>query len=173
MWGDVMKVGYLGLLFALSATSAMAQNTDIGAWNVSDKVSALDGSRDFEANIKADGPVANIIGNNERPSLGISCNHQGLFIVLSWPDFIDKDFDDHSIDLMWKIDDGPVERTRWDAVDQALLKVGNDGLTWAKKWSAGKSLVVRVPDKHGGQEATFQLAGLDQVVEQVSRMKCG
>jgi hypothetical protein len=162
----------VGIAGALAVAAAPAA-TNLGAWQVTDNVSALDGSHDFHADLISDSTVTNIIDRDDHPILGLSCTHQGLFLTFVWPDFIDKDYDQSSVDLTWKVDDGPVQHSSWSAVSQGLVAMGPNGLAWARKWSTAKTLVVRVPDKHGGQEATFQLTGLDQVVTQVSQMNCG
>jgi len=144
-----------------------------GAWQVRDKVSALDGSPDFQANLESDETVTDLLDQPKKAALGLVCDHNGFHFVVVWPDFIDKDINQSTVVLTWKIDDGTVQRTDWPATTQGLVQAGTTGLDWAREWSAGKTLIVRVPDKHGGQEATFQLTGLDQVVARVSQMNCG
>jgi hypothetical protein len=160
-----MIVGALVLSMGLA-------RADAGKWEVKDKTSALDGTHEYSADLEADAPVANLLGRPEKASIGLLCNHNGLALVINWPDFIDKDYDQDEVILTWKLDDGAVQRSSWPAVSDGLVVQGKAALEWARKWSVGKVLVIRVPDKHGGQEATLQIAGLDQIVANVTLNGC-
>ena len=153
----------IGFMLALSVT----------AWNVTEKKSELDGRTSYTALLEADGTVSNIIDRAEKPVLGVTCNKDGYYATIDWPDFIRADYSETSVIVEWKLDDGPVQRGSWRAADRIVALVGNRGKEWFHSISAGKRLVVRVPDKHGGQEAVFTLAGIGDIDAKAASLSCG
>jgi hypothetical protein len=84
----------------------------------------------------------------------------------------------------WKLDDGPVQRSIWGVTGRSapgspqvgptsLAQGGSSAMDWLRRVAAGKKLIVRVPDHHGGQETSFELAGLGTILDHVSQMPCG
>ena len=144
------------------------------AWIVDAKTSQLDGAKSLTAVVEANGEITNLIGRPERPQFGFSCDRNGLFVCFHWPDFVEKEsFDDLKVGIGYKIDDGPVVRERWIATTQSVSKMGRDGLNWFHKLVTAKRMVVDIPDRHGGQEAVFDLDGIAAVDSQLQAMTCG
>lgn len=169
-----------GLLFAamtvLVASPTLAEPVPgPGAWLVDDKVSALDGTHDYTATVASDDKVGNIIDTTEKAHLAILCGRDSFALMIDWPDFIDRGYDGSqlNVSVKLKLDDGPIQTTSWSAGEQAVMQLGDKGEAWVRKLSAGKVLVVRVPDKHGGQEATFQISGLDRIIANIDQTVCG
>jgi hypothetical protein len=163
----MIRYAMLGLaLVAIGAAPA-------GQWEITDKTAQLDGSRSYMALLQSDEAVANIISSQEKPKLGANCDKNGFHALVDWPDFIDKEYDETSVTVAWRIDDKPVMKTRWLAGDQLVALTGQKGLDWFAGLKGAKKLIVSVPDKHGGQEAVFSLEGVDQVIAQLSTMRCG
>jgi hypothetical protein len=154
-------------------TKPLSGTPDTGAWEVTEKTSTLDGSVSYLALLYADNTVTGLRGRDEKPILGVECDHLGFFFNLVWPARVDVAKKEYTATLTWRTDDGPVRESDWRATKHGLSQMGNSGLDWARRWSTAKTLVVRVPDKEGDQEATFHLAGLEQVVAHVSQMNCG
>ena len=165
-----MRIPIATLIAALTAGStAFAQP---GAWQVSDKTSALDGRQSYQAMLKAEGSVSNIIDRSQEAALGISCGSGGLNVTILWPDFIEKS-DDSMADVVWKLDSGPVQLTRMFATSNLVGQTGRAAKAWIEQLSAGKSLMVRVPDRHGGQDVTFILSGIATVATTIDMRSCG
>lgn len=166
-----MKRLLITLALALISTTA---NAAPGGWRIESKTSALDNSTDYEASIQSDEQLTNILGQPERATLAVVCSRSGFDLQLLWPDFVQKDdIQDLNVTVSWKLDAGGVQRGDWIAITKAVGQLGDRGLSTLKIWSSGAKLVVRVPDQHGGQDATFELAGIDQVYAHVSQTNCG
>ncbi|HUO11236.1 MAG TPA: hypothetical protein VMU37_00625 [Caulobacteraceae bacterium] len=161
----------LAFAVALVATPALA---DPGAWQIRDQTSPLDGSHQYEAVVQSDEQLTNILGQPERAALGVVCGRQGFELSVLWPDFVQKeDVEDLNVTVIWKADDGPLQRGAWIASTKGVGQLGNLGLGTLRAWSGAHKIVVRVPDQHGGQDATFQVAGIDQIFAHVSQTGCG
>ena len=72
-------------------------------WHVQDKSSALDNSHEYIAYVEAAQPVADLLGRDKKPLLSLSCTHNGLFFSIMWPDFIEKDYDDTNVEIVWRL----------------------------------------------------------------------
>jgi hypothetical protein len=162
--------GIFALALALGAPGAA--HADPGAWEVTATASALDGQRSYTALLKSDGEVANVIGREEHATLAFSCGKNGFIAMLDWPDFIAETPEDYNIAFRWKLDDGPVQKSSWFGGQTSLSATGNKGMGWLKTIAGGKTLVVQVPDRHGGQEATFQIAGVADIYAQLAARSC-
>jgi hypothetical protein len=162
--------GVFALTLALSGGGAA--RAEPGAWEVTATASSLDGQRSYTALLKSDEEVANVIGREEHATLAFSCGKNGFFATLDWPDFIDETPEDYNIAFRWKLDDGPVQKSRWFGGQTSLTAMGNKGMSWLKTISGGKTLVVQVPDRHGGQEVTFQIAGVADIYAQLAARSC-
>lgn len=163
----------LALTLVGPASAAMPAPKLVGRWLVNDQTSDIDGSPDFNAFATADDPILRVRGRPDRPLLGLACDRRGVEFEVLWPDtvqFVERDL---PVVMLWKLDDAPAKRASWPGVPHALILRGPSALAWARKWSLGKTLKISVPDAHGGQEATFQLDGMDQLVARVSQLNCG
>ena len=162
----------LGCVVALMACGSAS--ADPGAWRVESKTSALDNSTDYAASVSSDEALVNILGRPEHAELGVICGRQGFDLSIQWPDFVQKDdVEDLNVSVAWKIDDGAVQHSAWIATTKAVGQLGNKGLSTLKVWSAAHKIIVRVPDQHGGQDATFEVDGIDQIFAHVSQTGCG
>lgn len=172
-------------LAGASATSAQVQNhqpapaagapaapTGTGAWVFNSTTSALDGRVSMSAHIQAENDVANIIGRPERPTLSLSCDQGGLFATVLWPDFVADGFMRNMATLRWKLDDGPVMATTMLHSAQGIGQMGYPAQGWIRQLSRGRRLIVQVPDRHGGQEATFNLEGIADIGPRFSEASC-
>lgn len=167
----LMKFATVALMVSLALPAVAAVNR-VGGWTVTDTTSDIDGRHSFIAHVDAEGTVANVIGEPEKPLLGISCSSEGFFITIVWPDLIDKDDSGSSVTVVSKIDDKPAQRARWNAASTAVVLRGQTGVNWLAANQHSQKLTVRVPDKHGDQEAAFDLNGIAEVYAQLGTRDC-
>ena len=160
----------IGLLVAQPLPSAAIP---MSRWSIEDKTSSLDGEKTFSATLKADQSVANIIGAQDSPTLGIDCTSKGFFTTIFWPDFIDKSYNQYDVKIVWKLDDGPPRSSQWIATTRDVGQIGRSAQAWLALIANGHKLIVRVPDQHGGQETTFSLDGILAISETLSKRSCG
>jgi len=154
----------------LLTTAAVAET---GGWQIFDNTSATVGSPSYAALLKADNTVSGSQDDQKTPTRAMTCDNTGLALTFIWPDLVDKVSDQAMASIRWKLDDGPIQQSDWPASVRSVSESGRLAIDWAKKWSTGKTLTVRIPDQHGGQEATFELAGLSDIVGRVAKMSCG
>jgi hypothetical protein len=157
------------ILLALAGVAAAPADN----WQITDKTSELDGKRTYIAVVQSNEAIANIIDSEEKASFGAVCDKNGFTALVHWPDFVSKAYDEYSVPIAWKVDDKPVVKARWDATDQSVSLSGQKAMKWLIGLKDAKKLVVSVPDKHGGQEVAFDLDGIDRVLDQVSKLRCG
>jgi hypothetical protein len=155
----------------LAAFAGTAHSEDVGAWTVINKTAALDGAQSYQAVALSSEKLTNIIDQPEQASLFVSCDAHGFAVAVNWPDFLV--LQDQRVNIAWKLDDGSIKRESWRGVSQGALLRGPDALAALKGWAAGKKLVVRLPDKHGGQDATFDVDGIAAIYTAVSNRNCG
>ena len=145
-----------------------------GSWTVIDAApSPLDGSPNFTAQINADNAVMATRGQPKKPILAFFCDHDGFSLNIKWPANINISRGQVSETLLWKVDDGRLTRSELGFDRTALIQEGRPANVLAHLWAGGKLLVVRVPDNFGGQDATFQLDGLDLIMAHIDQTGCG
>lgn len=171
-------LGYIMALaiVAMGPAQGQAQPTPsaYGVWDVSDQASPLDGTPNFKAAVIAENTVGADRGRQKKPGIGLFCDHDGFTLQINWPTQIDADsrYMD-SVPLIWKLDDGPLKKTYLGFGKKVLFANGGRGLSLVGQWAVGKVLVVRVPDRQGGQDTTFHIDGLDGVMAHIQRTGCG
>lgn len=174
-----MAAALAAISVAVSAAAASKLPTltptgGYGLWMVIDAPpSALDGSPNFTAQINADNEVTATRGRPKKPILALFCDHDGLTVNIIWPANIDIARGQSSETLLWKLDDGKLYANQLGFNKTALVQVGRPANALLHLWAPGKVLVVRVPDKFGGQDATFHLDGLDLVAAHIDKTGCG
>lgn len=163
---------FLSILALLTAVPlpALAQ---ANSWIITDKASALDGSQSYMAILESDDAVAGLLGQQKKARLAFVCGRRGFVTNITWPDFVEYEATDPAVTVSWKLDDGKPQQTNWLGTTTAVGQVGPRGLATLKDWSTGHKLIVRVPDRHGGQEATFTLDGISGVYSTLSSRNCG
>ncbi|WP_157223730.1 hypothetical protein [Caulobacter sp. AP07] len=171
----------MALAIALSAVTSIAHaqtattpgvTPETGKWRYTETASALDGAKSRIATLTAETQVANILGRMEAPTLGLTCDKNGLGVVMSWPDFVgEAGF--LTLPVKWKIDDGKVYKTGWFPGTTSVTLMGPGAQGWIRQVKDAKTLVVAVPDRHGGQEATFDLTGIEAIGPRFSEVSCG
>lgn len=144
-----------------------------GLWSVVDAPpSPLDGTPNFTAQVNADNTVLSARGNPQKPILAFFCDHDGLTMNILWPANIDISRHQVSETLIWKLDQDRLSETQVGFNKFALIGTGRGVDKLIHLWALGKVLAVRVPDRFGGQDATFQLDGLDLVVAHLEKIGC-
>jgi hypothetical protein len=156
------------IAIVLAAALAQAASAAPSNWAVSDQKSELDGASTYLAYVGAKQSIAVTSGREKTPTLDVICDREGFRVFFNWHDKVDED-----AVVTWKLDDGPVTRTRFDGLKTTAALFGNEGLGWLKRLAGGRRLVARVPDAHAGQEASFDLTGIDAVIATVSSRNCG
>lgn len=112
-------------------------------------------------------------GRPQKPIFALFCDHDGLALNFQWPANIDISRRQSTETLLWKGDDGRLSRSETGFNKTVLIQVGRPANVLIHLWAAGKALAIRVPDHYGGQDATFQLAGLDLVMAHIDQTGCG
>ena len=166
-----MRSLILGFALVVGLTPVAAAQA--GAWQVFDNTSATAGSSSYVALLKADNTVSGSQDEAKTPTLAFTCDNTGLALTFIWPDLIDKVPGQAMASIRWKLDDSPAQDADWPAAARSVSESGGQAVDWAERWSAGKTLTVRIPDQHGGQEATFELADLSGVLARVRSLTCG
>jgi uncharacterized protein len=150
------------------------QSSSGGAWAVEETTSPLDQTKNYSVSVSSNESLDNILGRQEKAQLFFSCDRKGFFATIVWPDFIEKeDVEDSTVLISWKLDDDPVEKSSWFASTIGVAAPGGQGMSLLKAWAGGKVLIVRVPDKHGGQDATFNIDGIAAIFSALSQRNCG
>jgi len=155
-----------------TAVASAAESAETGAWVFNTRTSALDGRVSLSAQLLAETEVFNIIGQPERAALTFACDKSGLFATVIWPDFISGGPMRNMATLRWKLDDGPVRATNMFHSSQGIGQMGYPAQGWIRQLSAGRRLTVQVPDRHGGQETTFNLEGIQVIGPRFSEASC-
>lgn len=166
-------------IFAASPAAAssrlpiLSPSGGYGLWSVVDAPpSPLDGSPNFNAQINSDDTVMATRGAPKKAILAFFCDHDGLTLNILWPANIDIGRRQVSETLLWKLDDGRLSESDVGFNKTALVTEGRLADKLIHIWAAGKVLAVRVPDRFGGQDATFHLDGLDLVVAHLEKTGC-
>ncbi len=126
----------------------------------------------FEARQTANAAVKVAGGADAKPVLAVSCESNGLFVTLSWPDAILLKPNQHFAGVAWSLD-GKVRSSSMIASSGSVSLAGSEAKEWLREMAAAGRLEVRVPDAHGGQSASFDLAGAKDVQSGLARSRCG
>jgi hypothetical protein len=155
----------------LAATPALAGAP--GAWQISDQVSALDGKHTFAATLASTNTLTNFSGAPEAATLRVRCDHGDLAVDVLWPDFTSasRDLGDHS-SILWRTDAGKVATAEMQRDVTSLTAFDADARQLLARWRGAAALIVRAPDQHGDQDATFDLSGLAQALAGAAEAGC-
>jgi hypothetical protein len=163
----------LALGVALATASASVAFAQSGGWQVFDNTTSASGSPTYAAILKADNTVSGSLDEPKAPTLAVTCDHAGLAFTIIWPDLLDRSPAQSWVTIQWRLDDGAPQESAWPASARSVAESGGQALDWASRWAAGATLTVHVPDQHGGQDATFEVTGLSDIVGRVRSMSCG
>ena len=158
----------LAIALAAMATAAMAQAT---GWMIQDKVSPLDGAKSYMAAVQSNEMLTDRWGHPLKATVGFICNSQGLSAAVVLPDFVESHMG--LLDVAWKVDDGAVQQERWGATKLGGVVQGQVALTMLRTWSSAKRLVMRVQDRHGIEDVTFDIGGANVVYDTIASRGCG
>ena len=147
--------------------AALAASGPALAW---DSRSSSDGG--FEARQTASAVVKVTGGADAKPVLAVSCEGKGLFVTLSWPDTILLKPNQHFAGVAWSLD-GKAGSASMIASSGSVSLAGSEAKEWLREMAAAARLEVRVPDAHGGQTASFDLAGAKDVQAGLAKSHCG
>jgi len=126
----------------------------------------------FAARVMASEAIKGPGGGVAKPVLSISCGSGGLYATVSWPDAIPLKPDQHFVSVAWSLD-GVSHSSAMLATPGSVGLAGSEAKEWLREFAAAKRLVVRAPDAHGGQAASFDLSGTDAILAGVARSPCG
>jgi hypothetical protein len=157
------------VLAAGAATAA-----EPGAWTFKALGGGEGGRTYFVAQAPSNDTVAGLGDKREKAQLAIRCDAKGFFVTFLWPDYVTADtYDAKLVDVDFKLDGDKPRRVKLHKVDQAAIALGRDGFRLLKDVSKGQTLSVHVPDFHGGQDATFPIAGIADIYARVTAQGCG
>ncbi len=126
----------------------------------------------FEARVPAAAAVKVTGGADAKPVLAVSCQGRGLFVTVSWPDAIPLKPNQHFVTVAWSLD-GRANTSAMLASTGSVSLAGSDARVWLRQFAAAGRLEVHVPDAHGGQSASFDLAGAKDLQAGIARSTCG
>jgi hypothetical protein len=167
------------LIFALAAAAAAATATPAAApdpttWKVEELGGSAAGEHFFVAQVASKDDVTNVSDKKVKAKLQVRCDRRGLFVSVFWPDFVQGDtYHGDRVVVDFKLDGQGFQHQRMTKSDRAAIAMGKNGLVLLKQLSKGENLTVRVPDMHGGQEATFSIEGLAEVYSRIKPPTCG
>jgi hypothetical protein len=152
---------------ALVLAAAMAAAAPAFAWEVSGGQGA-----GFGARVSSSEAVKGADGKPAKPVLSVSCGPGGLYATIAWPDAIPLKPNQHFVAVAWSLD-GASRSSSMLASSGSVGLAGSEAKEWLREFAAAKRLQVRVPDAHGGQSASFDLAGAKAVQDGIARSACG
>ena len=125
----------------------------------------------FEARVTAAAAVKVTGGGDAKPVLAVSCQGRGLFVTVSWPDAIPLKTNQHFVTVPWSLD-GRSNTSAMLASTGSVSLAGSDARVWVRQFAAAARLEVHVPDAHGGQSASFDLAGAKDLQAGIAKSTC-
>jgi hypothetical protein len=166
----MLRIAFAAALL-LIATPALADVPP--TWVYKELGAAPDGSKYFVAQIRSTADLAGAFGKPEKASFQVRCDAKGLFVTLFWPDFLTAEtYDGDHSDIVWRVDGGKPRTVKMKHTDQAALALGRDGFRLLRQIAGAKTLTVDADDRHGGQEAVFQVEGLQGLYDRVKAQGC-
>ena len=157
--------------FILALLAQAASTT--ADWQITDQVSKLDGSVTYSAAMDSDELLSSILNQPKHAALVLGCVSGKATVALAWPDFIDYDATEQHALVKWKIDEGKIQTSSMFASTDLAELQGKTATEWMAAMAVGSKIVVSVPDKHGGQEATFALKGVGEIAAKIQSLGCG
>lgn len=163
----------LALLAAVAGASPVGAHAAeaAGAWKVEETASKLDGATSFVASVESPDEVSGILDTPKHPNLMVGCTNGRVAVMIDWPDFVGSLGENHA-SVRWRMDSGAIQSTYAFAGTTSAMVEGRDAYKWIDTMAAGHKLVVQVPDRHGGQEATFAVDGVAPIRDHMREMKC-
>lgn len=142
---------------------------DANGWMQDETTSALDGAKTYLAIKAADAPVLNAAGLPDQAMLGVACRSDGVPAVsLAWPAFL-------GVGEVWvdaAVDGGPVRKWTFDVRSNTAFFSGTgNARRFSQAVRGGSKITVRVHGYNNTQEATFDLAGVQDVLNR-ARQRC-
>ena len=125
----------------------------------------------FEARQAAAAAVKVTGGADAKPSLAVSCQGRSLMVTVGWPDVIPLNENQHFVGVSWSLD-GKSGHAAMIASSGSVSLGGSEAKEWLREMAGAKRLDVHVPDAHGGQTASFDLAGVAAVQAGIGKSSC-
>lgn len=144
---------------AFSCTIAGAEDAAPTHWIVTQTHHEIDGSVDYSASNLSVRPVLGSLGQPDHAILFAYCGRKGLAVGVTWPDIVDRDLSIDAAVLAWSIDGGKVHNDLWDADTTVVGVHGGKARKLLSAIATAQRFVIVVPDRHGAQEAAFNLSG--------------
>jgi hypothetical protein len=151
----------------LILAGALAAAAPAFAWEIA---ASKDGG--FQARLAAEVAIKGHGGAAAKPTLIISCRSDGLFVTVQWPDEIPLNENQHFVSVAWSLD-GASHSASMLASSGSVGLAGSEAKEWLSEMAGAKRLEVHVPDAHGGQSASFDLAGAKAVQDAIGKSSCG
>lgn len=127
----------------------------------------------FVAQTPSTGMLVNVKGKPEAAQLAIRCDQKGFFITILWPTYVNADtYNAQVIAVDYKLDNSKPRTIKLHRVDQAAIALGRDGYRLLKELDKAHTLSVHLPDFNGGQDATFDIEGIDKIYDRVTAFGC-
>ena len=158
----IVVLGYIGSQDGTptdisSEYSSMPQESTVlaGNWDKSSAVDQMTGEVDYSISLKADSEYV------LDPVLKISCKSNKTSLEITWFEIMS-----YFPVVSAKIDDGPINKEGWSKIP-AGTGYPNADYEFVKSLIGSDKLVARLHDKHSPKTVTFDLAGLEEAVQDV------
>jgi len=116
--------------------------------------------------------VAPVVAGAGPTILGITCDHQGFYVAIRWPNAVKAFTVGKKVPLSLKIDDAPAQTDTWGARESSAFKTGAEGIRWFQSLVAAKRLTVSFADKKSREQAVFDLTGIAAVDTKLQALSC-
>ncbi len=126
----------------------------------------------FQASVPASAAIKVAGGADAKPVLAVSCQGRSVMVTLAWPDAIPLKTNQHFVGVDWSLD-GKARSSAMIASSGSASLGGSEAKEWLREMAGAGRLEVRVPDAHGGQTASFDLAGAKEVQAGLAKSSCG
>lgn len=165
----------IGLAWAAAAALAAGagSNAQPGAWTYQDLGAGADGSTFFLAKVLSDQELVNAAQQKEKATFAVKCDAKGLYVDIVWPVTVVGDtYDGTKADVLFETDNGRAREAKLFKTDMAAMALGKEGFRLLKDLSQAQTLTVRVPDRYGGQTASFRIAGINAIYDRIKAQGC-
>ncbi len=137
-------------------------------WTVDRRVSQLDGSKTFVAQLPSTNFLPNSVGSPDHAKLLIRCANSQLEAYIIWPPFIGTE----AVQVRYRFDQGPIDEHEWTTSQDGTSTFAPNPQWFLLEVSRSSKLVVNAPVyNEANVEAVFELRGGSDVAAK-ARIEC-
>jgi hypothetical protein len=125
-------------------------------WDINRSAAAIDGAKRYTATATSENTLFNILDQPQAAKLFVTCNKGTPGVVIDWPDFFPT-YETEAVWVEWKVDDAKITKVAWPFAENAVGPTHRDAAEFFRKIADGHRLIFRIQDRHGAQEAIFDI----------------